>query len=176
MVATPSLAEPSPRARPSGERMRRLSMTLPGQIQAHEPGGRGEHSARRHHRPPGRIDCAKLKAAACIPEQMADATAEMQEVTKYATSKDDLTEPRLHEAVHERVRLRPRSRRHQPRDQCDGANAQCDARQPVSERQDGGELRLVDLQVRGERSCGNFDIADPGALAPVNLCARSSFS
>jgi hypothetical protein len=120
--STPSLAEPSPRARPSGERMRRLSMTLPGQIQAHEPGGRGEHSARRHHRPPGRIDRAKLKAAACIPEQMADATAEMQEVTKYATGKDDLTEPRPHEAVHERVRLRPRSRRHQPRDQCDGAN------------------------------------------------------
>src|SRR6185437_1587798 len=36
----------------------------PGQIQAHEPGGRGEHSARRHHRPPGRIDCAKLNSRA----------------------------------------------------------------------------------------------------------------
>src|SRR5207248_2566154 len=151
--STPSLADPSPRARPSGERMRRcLSIILSGQNRTTDPGGYGKHGARRHDNPPGGVDGAELKAATGVPQQMPDASAKVQEEAKDAADEQNLSEQGLHEVLHDGIGLRSGGGRSQPRDQRDGVNAQRDTGQPMGEGQDGGELWPVDLKVRREGS------------------------
>src|SRR6185437_4745310 len=76
---TPSLAEPRPIARASGEAMLCMlwgSTALPSHRRAGDPGRNGEHHARRYDRPPGNVDRPKLESVDGVPHQMADAAAE----------------------------------------------------------------------------------------------------
>src|SRR5690606_45147 len=89
-ATTPSLAEPRPRASASGARVRRSTINLPDENHTHDPSGYGKGRADCHHGPAGCVDCAEIEAAAGIPEQMADAAAQVQEKTKRAAEQQNL--------------------------------------------------------------------------------------
>src|ERR1700693_211528 len=75
---TPSLADPRPIARASGERMFCLFWEATGLLshrRADDPRRNGEHHARHHNRPPGNVDRPKFESVDGVPHQMADATA-----------------------------------------------------------------------------------------------------
>src|SRR6266699_3597535 len=118
--STPSRAEPSPRARPSGERMRCLSIALSGQNRTHDPGGYGKHGARCHHHPPRGGNGGELKTTTGVPEQMPDAAAKVQAEAKDAADEQNLSEQRPDEVLHDGIGLRSCGGCNQPRDQRDG--------------------------------------------------------
>src|SRR6185437_14481422 len=83
----PDFAEPSPRARPSMERMIAaslafgcaMSMTLRRlERYDHNPGEHGQHRRRHQHRAAGGVHLGQFEPVPEIPEQMPDAIAEME--------------------------------------------------------------------------------------------------
>src|SRR5690606_6523318 len=78
---------------------------------------------------------------------MPDAAAQMHEKGEGEDEQYDLPDPGGNRALHSGVGVGPHSARDQPRDEADRRKAQENARDPMRERQDGGELRAVDLDV-----------------------------
>src|SRR5579872_4363236 len=130
----PSLAEPSPIARARGERMFLRSTPLRCYQQADDPGRHGEHYAPRHDRPPRNVDRPKFESVHGIPDQMADATAEVQKKGEGGSNQPDLSDPGRDGALDGNVGLRPSRGRHEPNDQPDGADTQKDASDPIENR------------------------------------------
>src|SRR5579883_3184916 len=77
--STPSLAEPRPRARPSGERRGGSAISAAPARQPGDPGGERQQRGRRDDDPAAGIDGLQLQGVAGIPPQMPDAVAEMVE-------------------------------------------------------------------------------------------------
>src|SRR5665213_3050383 len=74
---TPAFAEPSPSARPSGDRMPSLFTALSWQHHADDPSDDRERRTHQHHRPTRRVDRAQLEAIARIPDQVPNAAAKV---------------------------------------------------------------------------------------------------
>src|SRR6185437_4659231 len=123
----PSLAEPRPIARASGERMFCLSwetMDLPSHRRADDPRRDSEHHARHHNRPSGNVDRPKLESVDGVPDQMADAAAKMQKKSEGRPEQHDPANRRPDGCLHSRIGLRPRRSGNQPDDEHDGADTQ----------------------------------------------------
>ena len=86
-----------------------------------------------------------------VPDEMADAAAQMQEKGEGASEQHDLAERGSDHALHGGVGFGPRGGRAQPHDQSDSAQTQNHAGDTVGDRQDRGELRPIDLDIGRER-------------------------
>src|SRR5665213_1086576 len=152
--ATPSLAEPRPIARASGERIFCMfwgSTALPSHRRADDPGRNGEHYARRHDRPPGNVDRPKLESVDGVPHQMADAATEMQKKGERGPEQHDPAAPGRDGCLHRGIGLRSPRSRYQPDDQDHGAGAQKYACDPIEDRENRRKLWPINLYVRRQR-------------------------
>src|SRR6185312_854580 len=151
---TPSLAEPRPIARASGDRLLCMfwgSTALPSHRRAGDPGRNGEHHARRHDCPPGNVNRAKFESVDGIPDQMADAAAQMQKKAEGGPEQKYLANPRPDGLLNRSIGLRSPSSRYQPDDQDNGTGAQKYPGDPIEDRENRRELRSIDLDVRRQR-------------------------
>src|SRR5579872_138832 len=131
---TPSLAEPRPIARASGERMFWLSCEatgLPSHRRADDPRRDRKHHARHHNGPSGNVYRPKFESVDGVPDQVADATAEMQKKCEGGPEQHDPAKRRPDGCVHSRVGLRPIRSGNQPDDEHDGADTQEYSGDPV---------------------------------------------
>src|SRR6185437_16950282 len=151
---TPSLAEPSPIARAIGERMFCMfwgSTALPSDRRAGDPGRNGERHAHRHDGPPRNVNRSELETVDAVPNQMADAAAEMQKKGEGSPEQNDSADPGCDGCLHRRIGLRPPRSRNQPDNQDNGAGAQKYSGNPIEDRENRRQLRPIDLYVRRQR-------------------------
>src|SRR5712691_6571632 len=92
--STPSLAEPSPIARPNGERMRGVNISSAPMGKAENPCHRGQYDCRRDHRPAAGVNLAQLETAAGIPPQVPQPVAQMVEEGEAPAEQQDPADPR----------------------------------------------------------------------------------
>src|SRR6185437_9904319 len=93
---TPPLAEPRPIARAKGVRISCMfsgSTILPSHRRAGDPGRNREHHARSHDGPPRNVDRPKFESVDGVPDQMANAAAEMQKKSEGGPEQHDPTDP-----------------------------------------------------------------------------------
>ena len=153
---TPLLAEPSPRARASGERKDRLiHWAPPRDKQADHPCRHGERRARPYDRPSRNVDRPKFEAVDGVPDEMTDATAQMQEEGEGAAEQHDLADPGSDRALNHAVCPGTIRRSAQPDHQAHGAKAQNYPGDAVGDRQHRRELRPIDLDV-GRKRAGRY--------------------
>ena len=98
------------------------------------PGEERERRTDQHHRPTRRVNRAQLETIARIPDQVPDASAEVQEKGKRTAKQQDPADPGTYEDVYRRVGLWSGRRRNQPNHQHDGIQAQNDASDPIRNR------------------------------------------
>src|SRR3954465_2161186 len=77
--STPSLAEPSPIARPSGERIRDAIISGDPARDPGNPRGESQHTGRPEDYPPAEIGRFEVEGVTGVPNEMADAVAQMVE-------------------------------------------------------------------------------------------------
>src|SRR5436309_4057954 len=77
--STPSLAEPRPIARPSGERSRVAAMSVAPLRERGEPGENRQRRGCRDDGPAAGVNAAQLKPVSAVPPQMPDPVAQMVE-------------------------------------------------------------------------------------------------
>ena len=80
-----------------------------------------------------RLDRRLLKTAACIPEQVADTAAEVQEKTPSACNKKNLSEGGADEPQRHAIGVRSDRRCNQPSDQTYRINSEGEPAQPMGE-------------------------------------------
>src|SRR6266478_4503732 len=101
--STPSLAEPRPIARPSGERIGGricgAAMSMAPLRQADDPDEDGQHRGGGEHRPAPGIDAAELQAAPGVPPQMPDAVAQMVEQRDAPAEQHQQSQPRAEKTL-----------------------------------------------------------------------------
>src|SRR6185312_5055723 len=86
-----------------------------------------------------------------VPDQMADAAAEMQKKSEGGPEEHDPANPRPDGCLHSVIGLRSRRRRNQPDDEHNGAGTQEYPSDPVEDRKNRRELRPINLYVRRQR-------------------------
>src|SRR6185437_284431 len=117
---TPPLAEPSPSARARGERISLLSTVLSRQEQADRPGRHCKRHAAPDDRPSGDVDRPQLETVNGVPDQVADAAAQVQEEGEGEAEQHDPAAPGGADAMYRAVGSWPHGRRGQPDDQANG--------------------------------------------------------
>src|SRR5215469_17715259 len=83
--STPSFAEPSPIARPSGERIRVAIISRNPAGDPGDPGNQRQHPRRPDDDPPADIDGFEVERMAGIPDEMTDAVAQVIEQRRRPT-------------------------------------------------------------------------------------------
>src|SRR6185437_8175040 len=147
---TPSLADPRPIARAKGVRMScmfRGSTVLPSHQCADDPGRNGEHHARSDDGPSRNVDRPKFESVDGVPDQMADAAAEMQKKSEGGPEQHDPTDPGRDGCLHRSIGMRSPRRRNQPDDKHNRTATQNNSGDPVEDRKDRRKLRPIDLYV-----------------------------
>src|SRR4029453_500636 len=148
---TPSLAEPRPRARERG--VLRSLFIAPSSRQPeaddprHDRGGEGKGN----DDPAAAIGILELEAVAHVPEQVPDAVAQVVEHAEQPAAEEDAAEDRDVETLEHGVRPGARGGEHHPDYEIESADRQRYARGAMQQRHHGGELPLVDLQMRRKR-------------------------
>src|SRR5579863_1249684 len=96
--STPSLAEPSPIARPKGDliggRRRGVAISPSPMGNADNPRDRGQHDGRGDHGPAAGIDAAQFEAAPAIPPQMPQPVAQVIEQRNGPAEQQHPADPR----------------------------------------------------------------------------------
>src|SRR5438094_4659375 len=101
--ATPSLAEPRPIARPSGERIGAWvwgsAMSMSPMRNADHPSNDSQGGGDREHRPAAGIDAVQLESMAGVPPQMSDAVAQVVEQREAPAEQQHQSQPRTEKAL-----------------------------------------------------------------------------
>src|SRR5260370_3717580 len=138
--STPSFAEPSPIARPSGERIRDAIMSGNPARDPGDPGNKGQHAGRPDDDPAADIHGFEVERVTGVQDEVTDAIAQMIEQRHRPAEQQQEPEPRTEEILDTFINLRPRSGGDEPPHQKDSASAQHYPGGTVENGEDGGEL------------------------------------
>src|SRR5215469_726206 len=152
--STPSFAEPSPIARPSGERIRDAIISGNPASYPGDPGNQSQRSCRADDNPAAEIGRFEVESVAGIPDEMTDAVAQVIKQRNRPTEQQQEPDPGTEKILDPFIGLRPGGGGHQPPDEQNGSRAQRHAGGAVEDRQNGGELPSIDLKVRRKRPVG----------------------
>src|ERR1700746_1560142 len=144
--STPSFAEPSPIARPSGERIRDAitsgnpACQEPGMSgnpasYSGDPGYQSQHGGRPDDNPPTNIGRFEIERMAGVPDEVTDAIAQMIEQRQCPAEQQQEPDPGAEEILDAFIGLRPGSGGNQPPHEQDRPGAQRRAGSAVENRQ-----------------------------------------
>src|SRR5437763_2646721 len=159
--STPSFAEPSPIARPSGERIRDAIMSGDPASYPGDPGNQSQHGGRPDDNPAANIGRFEIERMAGVPDEVTDAIAQMVEHRQGPAEQQQEADPGAEEILNAFIGLRPRSGGNQPPYEQDRPGTQSHTGSAMEDRHDGGELPSVDLKVRRKRLVGGSHYAIP---------------
>src|SRR5262249_7612297 len=143
--STPSFAEPSPIARPSGERIRDAIISGNPVRYPGDPGSQSQRSGRTDDNPTAEIGRFEVESVAGIPDEMTDAVAQVIKQRNGLTEQQQESDPGTEKILDAFVGFRPGGSGHQPPHKQNGSRAQRHAGGAVEDRQNGGELPSIDL-------------------------------
>src|SRR6185312_11929582 len=106
----------------------------PADSEANCPSRHGEHHAHSHHGPSRDVNRPKLEAVDGVPDEVADAAAQMQEEGESAAEKHEAADPRPDRSLGDCIGRRAGGSGAQPDYQADGADAQDDASDAIGYR------------------------------------------
>src|ERR1700720_308918 len=153
--STPSFAEPSPIARPSGERIRDAIMSgnpacqetrhvrKPGMSgnpasDPGDPGNQSQDGGRPDDNPPTNIGRFKIERMPGVPDEGTDAIAQMIEQRQGPAEQEQEPDPGTEEILDPFIGLRPGRGGNQPPHEQDRPGAQRNAASAVEDRKNGG--------------------------------------
>src|SRR5215471_17067653 len=157
--STPSFAEPSPIARPSGERIPDAIISGDPARYPGNPGNQSQRGGRADDNPPAEIGRFEVEGVAGVPDEMTDAVAQVIKQRNGPAEQQQKSDPRTKKILDAFVGLRPGSGRHEPPDEEDCSGAQSQTGGAVEDRQHRGELPSVDLKMRRQRPVGGSHLS-----------------
>src|SRR5205807_3770604 len=122
--STPSFAEPSPIARPSGERIRDAIISGNPASYPGDPGNQSEDGGRPDDNPTTNIGRSEIERMAGVPDEVTDAIAQMIEQRQGPAEQQQEPDPGAEEILDAFIGLRPGSGGNQPPHEQDRAGAQ----------------------------------------------------